>query len=939
MVIVLLLICALLFFASGAWLVWVNVLTHKRWYWALIAASLALLSVNFARYAYLISQNRLPSDIMDLLAIILGVLAAFCAIAGAVWQWRAFKQEQLTIQAAEDELARYKIHFEQDPRMLLIKDAQGNYLAANPAFAGFLGKQIQSLTGENDFSFYPRSTANALKQFDEKTLQGKQSTSQEVELIGVPGTRWFQLTRTPLFNQDGAPLGLLLAGRDLSKERMHLAQNEAWQRGVQVLQDFSLDLFQSRDRADSIKQLVSWAERLSESGHIALWSFQADDPQVVLQFASGKLEPFIGKKLKTGEDIPWKVWKSGRAAFIPEYSAWTDAVSFLKKTGLQSGIGVPLKSANQVVHVLTVYYESLAPALAEPRMGLLELMAQAAFDSLNLRQRLEDLSQAQKSHEQAENVLTLQARLEHALANLAIQFINLDEKKFDEAIRQALKTLARYAGVDRAFLAILPNGIHTRVLDVEMFSASSNPTTSTLAHGKGEFLLQPNFRWALEKLDQLELVYVADARLLSSENHEAMPFLTSRQLTSFAAAPMVSNRNLCGILGLEAYETPTNWYKELLAVLTTAADLFCNLLDRRKNLQTELVTRKEYLQQIDYLEKRNREYALISEMSDLLQACRTGDEAYPIINRYLQRLLPEKSGALYLFNQTNDPAEKVVSWGIAAPSEAEHELTTNECWGLRRGRMYLVKDPHVETVCGHIKENIQYAYICVPMLAQGRAIGVLHLRANPGSDQASVFNEDQQHLARRSADYIGMSLTNLRLRDELRSQAIRDPLTGLFNRRYMEETLDREIRRAQRHNMVVSVIMFDIDRMKPINDTFGHDAGDLLLKSLGGTLISMFRGEDVACRYGGDEFTIVLPEASLADTWRRAEHVRQAVRKLGLRYEGKSLGEVTLSIGVAAYPDHGQTAERVLQAADAASYAAKSEGGDRIMVGKMADQS
>ncbi len=934
----LLLISALLLFVAGAWLVWVNVLSHKRWYWALIAASLVLIGVLVARFAYLISQNRLPENPFDPLAVILAVLAALCALSGAVWQRRVFQQNQLTLQAAQEELARYKTLFEQDPRLLLIKDAQGNYLAANPALATFLGKQFSALVGENDFSFFPRSTANALRQFDEKTLQSAQSTTQEIELIGVPGSRWFRLTRTPLFSQAGALLGLLLTGNDLSQERLHLAQNEAWQRGIQVLFDLSLELFQSHDTADPMAKLVSWTERLAETSHIGLWRFQPDSPQVDLQYAAGKIEPFVGKKLKTGEDIPWKVWKSGQSIFVPDYSAWPDASGFLKKAGLQSVIGVPLKAANQVVYVLTVYYESLLPALAEPRMNLLQLLAQAVFDSISLQQRLEELSTARENQGQKEEGLIVQSRLEHALANLSIQFVNLDEKKFDESIRQALKTLARYAGVDRAYLAILPHGIHTRLVDVDMFSASSNPATSTLTHGKGEFLLQPNFRWALEKLDQLEQVYISDANQLPSEYREAAPYLVNRQLASFAAAPLVSNRNLCGILGLESFESATHWRKELLAVLTTAADLFCNLLDRRKTLQTERKTQKDYLLQIDHLEQRNREYALVSEMSDLLQACRTADEAYPIVNRYLQRLLPEISGGLYLFNQTNDPAEKVVSWGIAAPPEAEHELTTNDCWGLRRGRMYLVKDPQTETVCGHIKESFPYAYLCVPMMAQGRAIGVLHLRANPGSDQADVFNEDQQRLARRSADYIGMSLTNLRLRDELRSQAIRDPLTGLFNRRYMEETLDREIRRAQRHSTVVSVIMFDIDRMKPINDTFGHDAGDLLLKSLGRTLISMFRGEDVACRYGGDEFTIVLPEASLADTWRRAEHVRQAVRQLNLRYEGKRLGEVTLSIGVAAFPDHGQTAERVLLAADAASYAAKSEGGDRIMVGRVADQ-
>jgi diguanylate cyclase (GGDEF)-like protein len=153
----------------------------------------------------------------------------------------------------------------------------------------------------------------------------------------------------------------------------------------------------------------------------------------------------------------------------------------------------------------------------------------------------------------------------------------------------------------------------------------------------------------------------------------------------------------------------------------------------------------------------------------------------------------------------------------------------------------------------------------------------------------------------------------------------------------MEETLEREIRRANRHGTSVGVIMFDVDKMKPINDQLGHDAGDLVLKTLGEALSQLFRSEDVACRYGGDEFTIVLPEASLADAWRRAEELRDAVKGLNIQYEGKKLGSITLSIGVAAYPDHGPSLENLLLASDTASYAAKSEGGDRIMVGHRDD--
>jgi diguanylate cyclase (GGDEF)-like protein len=323
----------------------------------------------------------------------------------------------------------------------------------------------------------------------------------------------------------------------------------------------------------------------------------------------------------------------------------------------------------------------------------------------------------------------------------------------------------------------------------------------------------------------------------------------------------------------------------------------------------------------------------MTEMADLLQACRTADEAYPIIIRYIQRLIPLGSGALYIIHDAKDPAEQTAAWGSDQPGPAEHELVLNECWALRRGRIYVVEDPASEPVCSHIKEPIQTGYMCVPLLAQGIAVGDLHLRLPVNNPENLKFTENQHRLASKISETIAVPLTNLKLRDELRSQAICDPLTKLYNRRYMEETLEREIRRATRHSTSVGIIMFDIDKLKPINDGYGHDAGDLLLKTLGREMLSLFRGEDVACRYGGDEFTIVLSEASLADTWRRAEQLREAVKRLDIKYDGAPIGPITLSIGVAAYPDHGLSAERVLLASDAASYTSKSEGGNRISMG------
>jgi diguanylate cyclase (GGDEF)-like protein len=224
------------------------------------------------------------------------------------------------------------------------------------------------------------------------------------------------------------------------------------------------------------------------------------------------------------------------------------------------------------------------------------------------------------------------------------------------------------------------------------------------------------------------------------------------------------------------------------------------------------------------------------------------------------------------------------------------------------------------------------------LIAQGDTVGLLHFRENESTQTDSGMMSEQSELALALAEHIAPALSNLSLRDRLRSQAIRDPLTGLFNRRYMEETLEREIRRAARHKSSVGVIMCDIDQMKPINDRYGHDAGDVLLRAVGGLMVKMFRGEDVACRYGGDEFTVILPEASLSDVWQRAEHLRDAIKKTSIEYEGNKIGPITMSIGVAAYPDLGMTSERLLQICDAAIYLAKDEGGDRVMIGRRSEE-
>lgn len=182
------------------------------------------------------------------------------------------------------------------------------------------------------------------------------------------------------------------------------------------------------------------------------------------------------------------------------------------------------------------------------------------------------------------------------------------------------------------------------------------------------------------------------------------------------------------------------------------------------------------------------------------------------------------------------------------------------------------------------------------------------------------------------AENIALALANFRLQQSLREQSIRDPLTHLFNRRYLEESLNLELARANRSEAPLGLMMIDVDHFKRFNDTFGHDAGDAVLRAVGQALPGQVRAGDVVCRYGGEEFTVILPGADLDLTLKRAEEIRQAVMALAVRHQKQSLAQVTVSIGVAARALHGDTAESLLASADAALYRAKANGRNRVEI-------
>jgi diguanylate cyclase (GGDEF)-like protein len=336
---------------------------------------------------------------------------------------------------------------------------------------------------------------------------------------------------------------------------------------------------------------------------------------------------------------------------------------------------------------------------------------------------------------------------------------------------------------------------------------------------------------------------------------------------------------------------------------------------------------------VSKLEERNLHNVILSEMREMLQACSSVTEVSAIIRGSMTKLFPHASGALFMMSASRSELESTIRWDDFPSDVDDNMFAPDACWSLRRGRVHLVEDVNIGPICPHLKHPPQTAYVCLPLVAKGEVLGLLHLRG-----KASVSLELQQktvadlrELASTISEYLSLSIANIILGEKLAAQSIKDPLTGLFNRRFMEEFLHREILRAERKRTTIGIAMADIDYFKKFNDTHGHSAGDALLARVGDLLKSSIRGSDVACRYGGEEFILFLPESSTENTYKRMELIREDVQKLEVIYRSVRLGVVTLSFGLATYPDHGTDAETLINKADAALYQAKQEGRNKVV--------
>jgi len=435
------------------------------------------------------------------------------------------------------------------------------------------------------------------------------------------------------------------------------------------------------------------------------------------------------------------------------------------------------------------------------------------------------------------------------------------------------------------------------VLDKDGIIRFMNPAAETLLHAKSSYLKGQGFPFELSRDRKKEL------KIASQEGMEII---------------------------VEMSVVDTEWEGQVA--------LLVSLRDVSERKQAEVSLNESNLQlrdTVNILTRREQELTSIGKMAEFFQVCANEEELLKVVSENMESLFPVEAGMVYILNEKNRNLSTVYSWGEHAFSQSS--FSVDDCWGLKKGQPHELQAGKSRLFCDHINHegNPGRNHICIPIATSSEQLGLLYLQAHPSVDDNT---QDQKRNAPSAllelgvtvAEHIALALSNVRMQAKLQTLAIQDPLTGLYNRRYMQEYLEHEIHRASREKRPIGIILLDIDHFKSINDEHGHDAGDHVLVTMAELLQAHVRKGDVCCRYGGEEFLFILPNSSYQDTIESAEKLRRQVKLMEINVNGERVSALTVSMGVASYPEQGNTYDELIKSADNALYGAKGQGRDRV---------
>ncbi|MFA0157922.1 diguanylate cyclase [Vibrio sp. 10N.261.46.A3] len=335
---------------------------------------------------------------------------------------------------------------------------------------------------------------------------------------------------------------------------------------------------------------------------------------------------------------------------------------------------------------------------------------------------------------------------------------------------------------------------------------------------------------------------------------------------------------------------------------------------------------EEQKKQDERIRQRTHEIELMHRLANMLAACNNMVEAQQIVSDILPRILGNVNGSVSLMRASRNQLITQLDWGETWPGSAS--FAPEECWSLRKGRAHQSNDDFHSLTCGHMHEMENNQTLCIPLTAHGNTIGIMHLYFGVGDIKIDPITEQ---LAFSVSEHLGLALANLSLQEKLRSQALSDPLTGLFNRRFFEQKLEEHSMNSATSEQPLSLLMLDLDHFKRFNDNFGHDAGDFVLKEISALLKQSVSEDEIACRLGGEELAVLLPHYSMQKATEFGQTLCDAVRSMHLEHKGLSLGQLGVSIGVATYPKPASDTESLVKMADNALYMAKDMGRSRVV--------
>jgi diguanylate cyclase (GGDEF)-like protein/PAS domain S-box-containing protein len=645
-----------------------------------------------------------------------------------------------------------------------------------------------------------------------------------------------------------------------------------------ALHQVTLGLIDRLDTDSLLEAMLAHFVVLMKTRHAFIELLDLKENVLIQKVAVGNYTSQNGFRTARGTGLTGRVWESGEMLIIPNYPAWEGALPEFQ--WLRTVAGIPLKIGGKVIGVIGVAFDEPDRIFTSEEIDLLQRFANLASVALDNAQLFTGVMRQSKELRLLHEVRTAIAgeldmnRIVHRTVEAVVETFGYTLVSL--YLREGnLLILQHQVGYDQVIPTIpITSGVSGRVVRT----------------GKPVFL---------------------------EDVHNDPSFLGAQEgIVSEVAVPIMDDGRVAGILNIESRYGVKLAEADLRLMIALSEQIGIAL--SRARLYESLTRNNERLSQLhqitlDLLKERNMEdllQAIVDQGSKLLAtdigylALKEGDllvdRAFSPNDAHYQKMAVER-------DKDKSPVWKVL--------DSREPFITADYSSIPNLRP--------QTVALGIK-----AGMLLPLLTTETCQGVLGTgRLQPNNP----FSDEDIRLGGLFARVAGLTIDNAQLHEMLRQESIRDPLTGLFNRRFMEEALAKELNRADRTTRPLAVVMLDLDHFKSINDTFGHDGGDKALRRLSLLLKASIRGSDIICRYGGEEFTLILPDASLTDALLRMEQLRKDIKQLAIQHQGKSMNRFTGSFGIAVFPEHGSTGETLLKAADEALYRAKQSGRDQVL--------